>query len=75
MKCTNFLTNYLWLRKYIEIQEYRTYIEKNSCNDRMCHEVDLIAKCINQQTDQENAQYICYEDSKHTDNTDNHFLI
>ena len=59
MKCTNFLSNYLWFCEYIEVQEYRTCIEENSCNDRMRYEIDLITKCIDQQTDQKNAQYIC----------------
>lgn len=59
MKCTNFLTNYLWLCKYIEIQKNRTCIEEDSRNNGMCHKVDLIAKCIDQQTDQEYTQYIC----------------
>ena len=44
MKSTNFLTDNLRLRKYIEIQYYRTAIKEYSRNDRMCKEIYLVSK-------------------------------
>ena len=75
MKSTNFLTDNLWLRKYIEIQYYRTAIKEYSRNDRMCKEIYLISKYIYEETDQENTKYICNKYRHDTDDTHHDLLI
>ena len=46
-ECTYLLSDNLWFREYIEIQEYCTSIEKDSGKYRMCKEIHIDAPYMN----------------------------